>query len=65
MLLVFMGRMDDHAPVGDTDRAFEWLGKAFQERPSEMISFGVSPEMDSLRSDPRYREMRRRMNQEQ
>ena len=46
MLLVFMVRMDDHAPVGDTDRAFEWLGKAFQERPAEMISFGVSPEMD-------------------
>jgi hypothetical protein len=46
--------MDDHAAVGDTDRAFEWLDKAFQERPSEMISFGVGLEMDPLRADPRY-----------
>jgi len=51
-----------HAALGNKDQAFEWLDKAYQERPSEMIFFRVSPEMDPLRSDPRYQDMLRRMN---
>jgi TolB-like protein/Tfp pilus assembly protein PilF len=51
-----------HAALGNKDQAFEWLDKAYQERPSEMIFFRVSPEMDPLRSDPRYHAMLKRMN---
>jgi tetratricopeptide (TPR) repeat protein len=50
-----------YAALGEKDRAFEWLDKAYMERPSEMVSFAASPDMDPLRSDPRYEAMLRRM----
>jgi tetratricopeptide (TPR) repeat protein len=51
-----------YAALGEKDRAFEWIEKAYRERPSEMISFAASPDMDVLRSDPRYQAMLRRMD---
>ena len=50
-----------YAALGEKDRAFEWLDKAYLERLSEMVGFAASPDMDPLRSDPRYTAMLRRM----
>jgi TolB-like protein/DNA-binding winged helix-turn-helix (wHTH) protein/Tfp pilus assembly protein PilF len=47
--------------LGDKDRAFEWLEKGYSERPNWMFSIKVDPRMDPLRSDPRYKELLRRM----
>jgi serine/threonine protein kinase/Tfp pilus assembly protein PilF len=46
----------------DTDRAFEWLEKAFQERADWMAFLKVDPRFDSLHSDPRFVDLLRRMN---
>ncbi len=48
--------------LGDKDRAFEWLEKAYNERSGEMsVHLRPDPRMAPLRSDPRYRELLRRM----
>ena len=43
--------------LGDKDRAFEWWKKARDERTQFLIYFAGWPANDSLRSDPRYREL--------
>jgi eukaryotic-like serine/threonine-protein kinase len=43
--------------LGDKDRAFEWLDKAYDERPSDIMNIKVDPRMEPLRSDARYQEL--------
>jgi serine/threonine-protein kinase len=45
--------------LGEKDRAFEWLRKAYEERSDHLLSIGVDPVYDPLRSDPRYIELLR------
>jgi eukaryotic-like serine/threonine-protein kinase len=47
--------------LGDKDRAFEWLDKAYDERSSELPWIKADPRMDPLRSDARYKELLLRM----
>lgn len=50
-----------HAALGEEDQAFEWLEKAYQLRSSDMRFLKVSVYMDSLRSDPRFADLLRRV----
>ena len=50
----------DYTMLGDKDAAFAALEKAFATR-SQMFSIKADPELDNLRSDPRYAELLRRM----
>jgi adenylate cyclase len=43
-----------YAGLGDKDKAFEWLEKAYQERSDALAWFRKEPESQSLRSDPRF-----------
>jgi hypothetical protein len=43
--------------MGDKDRAFEWLDKAYNERRADVAWIKAEPRMDPLRSDPRYKEL--------
>jgi TolB-like protein/Flp pilus assembly protein TadD len=47
--------------LGDKDRAFAWLEKAYQERSYFMAYLKVIPVADPLRSDPRFDDLLRRM----
>ncbi|HEX8844439.1 MAG TPA: protein kinase [Pyrinomonadaceae bacterium] len=47
--------------LGDRDRMFEQLDKAFEERSSRLIWLKVEPFFDPFRSDPRFQEMLQRM----
>jgi TolB-like protein/DNA-binding winged helix-turn-helix (wHTH) protein/tetratricopeptide (TPR) repeat protein len=40
--------------VGDKDRAFEWLEKAFAEHSPDLVGLKTEPRLDVLRSDPRF-----------
>ncbi len=46
--------------AGDRDRALEWLEKGYEERDPNMPYLGL-PDLDGLRSDPRFRDLLRRM----
>ena len=46
-----------YAQMGETDLAFEWLDKAYQDHEVEMVWLKVEPPFDPLRSDPRWQEM--------
>ncbi len=51
-----------YAHAGRKDRALDWLEKAYQERDPLMVYLNVEPTWDSLRSDPRFQDLLRRMN---
>ena len=40
--------------LGDKDRAFEWLERAYAERSPKLVYLQVEPQLDPLRSDPRF-----------
>ena len=48
--------------LGDKDRAFEWLEKAYEERSQALVHLKSRPMFDTLRSDPRYTELLWKMN---
>jgi TolB-like protein/Tfp pilus assembly protein PilF len=50
-----------HIGLGDKERAFEFLDKAYQDRNEQMCWLKVSPELESLRGDPRFPLLIRRM----
>lgn len=52
-----------YAALGDKERAFHFLKKAYQERSSDQSWFLKGDlRIDSLRSDSRFQELVRRMN---
>ncbi len=50
-----------YSDLGDKERAFEWLKTAYQEHDENIISLRADFTMDSLRSDPRYAELVRKI----
>lgn len=50
-----------YARVGEKDKAFEYLERSFQQREWNFIGLWESPELDSLRDDPRYQDLVRRV----
>jgi len=50
-----------YAVLGDKDKTFEWLEKAYREQDVLMPSFIRGPFFDSIRSDPRYADLMRRL----
>jgi len=51
-----------YAGMGENDEAFRWLERAYEQHHYGMISLKASPEWESLRGDPRYDDLVRRMN---
>ena len=47
--------------LGDKERAFQWLEKGFRERDDRLIFVITDPLVDSLRTDPRFVELIRRI----
>jgi serine/threonine-protein kinase len=47
--------------LGDNEQAFAWLTKAEQERNGLIYAVQLDPNYDSLRSDPRFQDLMRRV----
>jgi serine/threonine-protein kinase len=56
-----ISRVYVYAGLGDKDKAFEWLEKAYQERSDSLAWFRFDPESKSLRSDPRFAALMRKI----
>ncbi len=52
---------DVYAEVGDKDQAFAWLDKAYAEKSNALGYIRSVPELDGLRSDPRYTALLKKM----
>jgi len=50
-----------HAGLGDKDRAFEWLNKAFQEHSGFMVYMSSDPRLRTLRPEPAFQNLLRQM----
>jgi tetratricopeptide (TPR) repeat protein len=50
-----------YTKLGDKDRAFAWYEKAYQTRSPSLIGMKSSAKVDSLRPDPRYADLVRRI----
>jgi adenylate cyclase len=50
-----------YASLGEKDKAFQWLQKAYDEHDAYLVRLKVDPAMDPLRSDPRFQELLARM----
>lgn len=50
-----------YAGLGDKEQTFAWLEKAFQDRSFFLIWLKVEPLFDSLRDDPRFADLLRRI----
>jgi serine/threonine protein kinase/Tfp pilus assembly protein PilF len=55
---------DIYLGLGETDKAFDWLEKAADDRQGLILHFHVNPSFDPLRSHPRYHALLRKMNLE-
>ncbi len=53
---------DDYFQLGNRDHAIEWLEKAYQEKSQAAQFLKVDLRWESLRSDPRFQDILRRMN---
>ncbi len=51
-----------YAALGDKEKAFASLEKAYTERDFQLTSLKVEPGYDSLRYDPRFKDLLKRMN---
>jgi tetratricopeptide (TPR) repeat protein len=51
-----------YAHAGEKDRALEWLDKALQQHEVPLVHLSVGWDWDSLRGDPRFQDLLRRMN---
>ncbi|MFY9583658.1 MAG: protein kinase [Candidatus Acidiferrales bacterium] len=47
--------------LGDKNRAFQWLEKAFQEHSGSLPNLNSGPVYDPIRSDPRFADLLRRI----
>lgn len=51
------GRAECFAQLGDKDQAFNWLERAYEERSFWLMYLKVAPNLDSLRTDPRFSDL--------
>jgi TolB-like protein/DNA-binding winged helix-turn-helix (wHTH) protein/Flp pilus assembly protein TadD len=51
-----------YADMGDRDNAIRWMERAYTERNRDLYEIKVNPRFDSLRNDPRFQDLLRRMN---
>ncbi len=50
-----------YADTGDKEHSFQWLNTAYQEHSASLSILRTDPELDPLRSDPRYAELVRKI----
>ncbi|MFL5506320.1 MAG: TPR end-of-group domain-containing protein, partial [Gemmatimonadales bacterium] len=50
-----------HTGLGDKERAFHWLERAFEERSHWLVWLRLDPRWDRLRDDPRFAPLVTRM----
>jgi len=55
---------DLHFALGENDQGFKWLNKGYEERDSTLLEIKVDPGFDSVRSDPRFKALLKKVGLE-
>jgi tetratricopeptide (TPR) repeat protein len=50
-----------YAGLGDTDQTIRWLEQAYEQRSDFLVTLGVEPMFDNLRSNPRFQDLLHRI----
>ncbi len=50
-----------YAGLGENDHALDWLEKAYGDHSNAIIFLKVDPQLDTLRSNPRFHELQRKL----
>ena len=50
-----------HLALGEKDQAFDWMQKAYEDRSAWLVYLKVDPLFDSVRTDPRFPDLLRRV----
>ena len=50
-----------YAGIGEPELAFEWLEKSYEAHEVEMIWLKIEPQFNSLRDDPRFIDLMKRV----
>lgn len=50
-----------YAQLGDASNAFKWLEKGYVERDGWLVALSIDPEWKTIRSDPRFKDLVRRV----
>jgi len=51
----------DYAEIGQNERAFEWLEKAYADRSGWLLELTIDPTWDTVRNDPRFKSLLERI----
>ena len=50
-----------YGELGEMDLAFDYLDKAYAEHPANLVNLSIDPAADSLRQDPRFDELMKKL----
>jgi len=50
--------------IGEKEKAIDWLERAYEEHDSGLVSLGVEPMFDPIRTDQRFQGILKRMRLE-
>ena len=50
-----------YAGLGENDRALDWLDKAYADHSNAIVFLKVDPQLDTLRANPRFHELQRKL----
>lgn len=50
-----------YAGLGENDKAMDWLDKAFGDHSNAIVFMKVDPQLDTLRSNPQFHELQRKL----
>ena len=50
-----------YAGLGENERTLDWLEKAYADHSNAIVFLKVDPQLDTLRSNPRFHELQRKL----
>jgi tetratricopeptide (TPR) repeat protein len=50
-----------HVALGQIDEAFQWLERSFEAKEDAVVSFKMNPRLDAIRTDPRFKDLLKRI----
>jgi TolB-like protein/lipoprotein NlpI len=56
---------ESYFALGDIDKGFEWLERAYSKRESAVLMMAADPILDGVRTDPRYLDLLKRLGLDQ